>query len=76
MFYTYKLVTSTIKGEDGILRTVFGIAAYAEGEETPRRIVEDVFACAEDAQRFVIACNVLGLDIDHLDDVIYDVINA
>lgn len=76
MNYVYKLTSATIISEDGIAQTTFGIEAYCAGENMPCRIIPDVFTNRDEAEGFIRACNVLGLDIDHLDDVVYDVVNA
>ena len=76
MNYVYKLTSSNTITEDGIAQTTFGIAAYKKGDTVPCRSIPDIFTNREDAEDFIRACNVLGLDIDHLDDVVYDVINA
>ncbi len=76
MHYVYNLTESTIITEDGIAQTTFGIAAYKSGDTVPCRAIPDIFTDRGDAESFIRACNVLGLDIDHLDDVVYDVVNA
>ena len=76
MKYVYKLTEATIIDESGISHRAYGIEAYIIGETKPRRSVEDIFTDREAAEGFVNACNLLGLDIDHLDDVVYDVVNA
>ena len=76
MNYVYKLTVSTVTSEDGTAHTTFGIEAYKKGEANPCRIIPDIFTSREAAEDFIRACNLLGLDIDHLDDVVYDVINA
>lgn len=76
MNYVYKLTSSTTITEDGICQTTFGIAAYKSGESVPCRTIPDIFTSRNEAEDFIRACNVLELDIDHLDDVVYDVINA
>lgn len=76
MHFTYKLTTDTINDEEGSTRTVYGIAAYENSGNIPTRTVSDVFTDKTEAERFINACNALELDIDHLDDVIYDVLNS
>lgn len=76
MHFTYKLTTDTLTNEEGSPRTAYGIAAYENESDSPTRTVSDVFTDKTEAERFVNACNVLELDIDHLDDVIYDVLNS
>lgn len=76
MNYIYKLTESTVIDENGISHIGYGIEAYVIGEAEPRRSVADIFIKKEDAEHFVNACNLLELDIDHLDDVVYDAVNA
>lgn len=76
MNYIYKLTESTVIDENGVSHIGYGIAAYVIGESEPRRSVADIFTKREEAENFVNACNLLELDIDHLDDVVYDAVNA
>ena len=76
MNYIYKLNLATVVGEDEVLHTTYGIEAYQPGENSPIRTISGIFMDRGEAERFIRACNLLALDIDHLDDVVCDVINA
>ncbi len=76
MNYIYKLAKSQKIDESGISHTVYGIEAYEEGSDIPKRIINDIFTDLSAAEQFVCACNMLALDIEHLDDVVYDALNA
>ncbi len=76
MNYIYKLTKTKKTDEAGAVHTVYGIEAYEEGSDIPKRTVDDIFTDLSSAERFVSACNMLALDIEHLDDVVYDTLNA
>lgn len=76
MNYIYKLTETQKIDECGVAHTVYGIEVYEEGISTPKRRIDDVFTELTAAKRFVSACNMLSLDIEHLDDVVYDTLNA
>ena len=76
MNYIYKLTTTQKTDEAGISHTVYGIEAFEEGDDIPKRTIDDIFTDLSAAERFVSACNMLALDIEHLDDVVYDTMNT
>lgn len=70
MRYTYKLREDTLIDEDGNHHTVYGIDAYdAIGLAGS---FEDIFFDKQYAEAFIKSCNVLGLSLIHLKDVIED----
>lgn len=75
MTYIYKLTQSEITDEGGVTHTVYGIEAFEKGKDIPKRSVHDIFTDFDTADKFVRSCNILGLDIEHLDDVVYDIVN-
>ena len=76
MNYIYKLTTTQKTDDAGVIHTVYGIEAYAEKTDDPMRRIDDIFTDLSAAEHFVFACNMLHLDIEHLDDVVYDTLNA
>ena len=76
MNYIYKLTTTQKTDEAGVIHTVYGIEVHEVNADIPTRTVEDIFTDFSEAEHFVSACNMLHLDIEHLDDVIYDTLNA
>ena len=76
MNYIYKITKSTKTDESGISHTVYGIEVFEENSIIPKRTIDDIFTDCSAAERFVSACNMLALDIEHLDDVVYDTLNA
>ena len=74
MNYSYKLNTTAVTDDTGCVRTTYGIEAYENGAVLPTRVINDIFCDREAAEQFIKACNILSLDIDHLDDAVADIL--